>query len=149
MVNALGSKIKIGLKLENNFYMESGFEVQYSLNENIFFKATYLTSRVAVSQGKNDLLKDDLIFSAGYYLTTQGILKPYILLNLGYSTFDIENQDIFGDLNNQSFIFSITPGINITLFQNWNLYGDMGYSFIQSSTILPLVFSTGLSYEFK
>jgi hypothetical protein len=113
----------------------TGPEVVYShhalLDHKLQFKAAWLTSRMEQAFRENILKYDFFLFSPLWHFRRNSLFDPTVQLDLGYGRFDVENEEIFGDLDNDTFVASFQGGLNLNFARGrWGLHYSVGYNFI-------------------
>jgi hypothetical protein len=97
---------------------------------------------------RENILKYDMfLVTPVWHFRRNSFFDPTLQADLGYARFDVENEAIFGGLDNDTFIASFQPGLNINL--NGGRYGlhyHLGYNFITpvGHQIFPGVFGLEL-----
>ena len=127
-----------------------GPEIGYS-DYNLFahrlqLKAAYLTSRLEQVFRPNILRQDYFLFSPVWHFGRNSFFDPIVQADLGYWRYEIENE-IFADLDNDSWVASLQIGLALNLFQGeYGLFYHFGYQFItpESGLLYPGVFGIGM-----
>jgi hypothetical protein len=140
-----------GLYLETNYSKQPGIQVSYSspaiLRGRPRFGAAYSTSRLAVAIGSNALVEDRLQVSAGWYFRQGRPIRPFTGLALGYTRFDVEDREIFGELDNSAVFGSLLVGLEAQVHPAVSIQGHAGLSGPQFSTVYPFVAAIGVHYH--
>jgi hypothetical protein len=141
-----------GLYLETNYSKQPGIQVSYSspslLAGRPRFGAAYSTTRLAVAAGSNALAEDRLQASAGWYFRQGRPVRPFAGLALGYARFDVEDEQIFGMLDNSAVFGSLLFGVEAQVHPAISIQGHAGVSGPQFSTVYPFVAALGVHYHF-
>jgi hypothetical protein len=127
-----------------------GPELGYS-NYDVFahrlqFKAAYLTNRAEAVFRPNIIKQDYFLFTPQWHFRRSRLFDPIAQMDLGYSRYDIENEAIFGSLDNDTWIAAIQLGLAVNIDQGrYGLYYHLGYNLITppSSLVFPGVFGVG------
>ena len=145
------ARFRIGAIAQKNAVLLPGFEVDYADPErfprHLRFSAAYATSRLAVLFGSNGLVEDRFFFTSTWSFRPRRMVSPLAQVELGYTRFDREDEDIFALLDNDAFIASLLVGLEWQLLERRvSARADAGYSFLHSSTVYPFVASIGVFY---
>jgi hypothetical protein len=139
---------EVDFKPGNDLMM--GPEIAYSsywLGQHQFqIKGAYLTNRLEEAF-RNILAYDYFLVTPLWHFRRSALFDPTLQVNLGYARFDIENEEIFGDLDNDTWIAALQPGLNLNFSQGrWGLHWHFGYNFIapEGHVIYPGVFGLEL-----
>lgn len=113
----------------------SGPEVSFShfglLNHSLQIKAAYLTSRLEQAFRENILKYDFYLLSPTWHFRRNSLFDPTVQMDLGYGRFDVENEAIFGDLDNDTWVAAFQPGLNLNFARGrWGFHYSVGYNFI-------------------
>jgi hypothetical protein len=78
------------------------------------------------------------------------VFDPTIQIDLGRQRYDVENEPIFGALENSTWVTGVLAGFQITLRDRWILRYAAGYQSASaaSSVVYPLPFLVGLAARF-
>lgn len=144
----------VGMRLQKNAAVQPGIEISYShsalLNGRPRVALSYLTSRLSTAFDGNRLAEDRILLSGSWIFRPAKPWGPYVELEVGYTRFDRENQELFALLDNDAFIASVLVGLEVRLFDSgFSFAGDAGYSVLHSSTVYPLVTSLGIRYALQ
>lgn len=141
----------IGTFLETNYSTQPGLQVSYAspalLGGKPRFSASYSTTRIATALGSNALAEDRLQAGAGWHFRTARTLSPYAGVNIGFTRFDREDEQLFELLDNSAPILSLLLGLEARLHPAIRASGSVGYSALQSSTVYPFLASVGVHYH--
>jgi hypothetical protein len=110
------------------------------------FRFAYLTSRLEHAFRENVLKDDYYLFSPIWHFRRNDLFDPTIHVDLGYMSYDVENEKIFGDLDNESWIASLNFGLGLNLSGGeWGFNYQIGYNLItpESGHVYPAVFGIG------
>ncbi|MBD3422039.1 MAG: hypothetical protein GF398_18155 [Chitinivibrionales bacterium] len=143
--------LSCGLKLSKNFYLQPGIVVDASykklLNGHPFAELAWSTSRFQ-ALAQNTLKNDNVLLSLGWDFRPENIIGPYAKVDIGFARYDIEYEEIFGELDNAGMILSALIGSKCTFYHDLiTVYGDCGYSFIHSSTVYPFFATVGATFD--
>lgn len=113
----------------------TGPELAYShhalLGHDLQIKAAWLTSRMEQAFRENILKYDFFLLSPMWHFRRNSFFDPTVQLDLGYGRFDVENEAIFGDLDNDTWVASFQTGLNLNFARGrWGLQYTVGYNFI-------------------
>ena len=136
-----------------NDYM-SGFDVGFShrqlFSHRMELQAEYLTSRIEAAF--REILREDwLLFSPVWHFRRDRFFDPTLQLDMGYWRYDIENEAIFGKLDNDSWVYGGKAGFRLNFFRSrYNFHYAIGYQAAtsESNKIFPLPFSVGVAVLF-
>ena len=128
-----------------------GPEIGYSdlnlASHRLQFRICYLTSRLEQSARENILKQDEYLFSPVWHFRRVSFFDPTIQLDLGYARYDVENEEIFGSLDNDTWIAALQLGMGFNFSESrYGFSYSVGYNLInsESSIIYPLVFGVGV-----
>jgi hypothetical protein len=143
----------IGTYLEKNYSTQPGVQVAYAapglLGGRTRVSAAYSTTRLATALGSHALAEDRFQLGAAWHFLPAASASPYVGLNLGYTRFDRENDEIFALLDNGAPILSLLLGTELRVREPLRLNAGIGYSAVQSSTVHPFVATLGLHYALE
>lgn len=144
-------EILVGAVVERNYSTQPGIQVSYEgpslLSTRPRFSASYTTTRISTAAGSNALSEDRFQLGVGWHLRERRRISPHLGVNVGYTTFEREDQQVFALLDHRAAIVSLLAGVEARLPAGLRLSGDVGYSHLQSSTVYPLVVKVGLHYH--
>lgn len=137
----------IDFKPGNDYF--SGPEVAYSnfnmAGHRFQIKAAYLTSRMENVFRENVIKYDIFMVTPIWHFRRNAIFDPTVQLDAGYARFDPEFEEIFGDLDNTTWLASLQPGLNINFAKGeYGLQYHFGYNFITPEGHLFLPGTFGL-----
>jgi hypothetical protein len=145
--------VLVGAYVESNYSTQPGLQVSYGspalLSGRPRFSLSYSTTRLATALGSNALVEDRLQTGAAWYFRPDRRVKPYTVMNLGFTRFDREDDGLFELLENTALIGSLSAGIEGRLHQALRASGSIGYSALHSSTVYPFVATLGVHYDVK
>ena len=131
----------------NDYFI--GPEVAYSdcrvAKQRLQVKFGWLTSRLEQRFRVNIIKQDYFLLTPVWHFRVDRIFDPIVQFDFGYTRFDVENERIFGDLENTAWIATPQAGLNVNLAQGrYGAYYHFGYNLITSSLVYPAVFSVGI-----
>lgn len=141
----------VGGIVESNYSTQPGLQVSYA-SEAIAggrprFSFSYSTTRLSTALGSNALTEDRFQLGAGWYFRRARRISPYLGLNVGYTRFNREDEELFALLDNSAPILTLLAGAEVTVHPSLRANANVGYSHLQSSTVYPLVAGLGLHYR--
>jgi hypothetical protein len=143
--------ILIGAYVETNYSTQPGLQVSYAspslLGGRSRFSISYSTTRLATAAGSSALVEDRLQAGAGVYFRQARTISPYAALNVGYTRFNREDEQLFQLLDNDAAILSLLAGAEVRLLPALRASGNVGYSALHSSTVYPFVAAIGLHHH--
>jgi hypothetical protein len=125
---------------------EFGYSNYHLAGHSLQLKFSYLTDRLEQVFRPNIIRQDYYLFTPQWHFRRSRFFDPVVQLDLGYSHYDIENEALFGDLENNTWIAAAQAGLALNLAQGrYGLFYHFGYNFItpQSSLVFPGVFGMG------
>jgi hypothetical protein len=135
-----------------NDYM-TGFDAGYSparwFRQRLELRAAYLTSRPEAAY-RNVLRQDWFLFSPVWHFRRQKLFDPTVQLDLGWQRYDVENEAIFGDLENSTSIKGLQVGLQFNIKSRYAVRYAFGYQSAStaSSVVYPLPFTLGIAMAF-
>jgi hypothetical protein len=152
-----GFSIPAGLLYEYNFYHQFG--IRASIAHDLILKGhprlavSYTTSRLSALAGRNILIKDDVRFNASWYFRPEKWIDPYAGIDVGFTRFNRENDEIFSLLDNRAGLFNLRVGIASTLLGGRlrpSIDGGLSIASLISTSpapVFPLFFSIGVDFD--
>lgn len=134
-----GNDYFIGPEIAYSNYHVAGHKLQ--------LKAGYLTTRLEQTFRENILKYDLFLLTPIWHFRRNSFFDPTLQVDLGYAQYDVENETLFGDLDNETWVVSFQPGINLNLASGrYGVHYHVGYNFItpQGHLLLPGVFGLNL-----
>jgi hypothetical protein len=135
----------------------TGFDAGYSpdrvfgigFGRRLELRAAYLTSRAEAAY-RNVLKQDWFLFSPVWHFRRQRLFDPTLQLDFGWQRYDIENEAIFGDLENSAVIKGLQIGFQLN-HKRYALRYAFGYQTAStaSSVVYPLPFTLGFAVGFR
>jgi hypothetical protein len=131
----------------------TGFDVGYApsrwFGHRLELRAAYLTSRPEAAY-RNVLKQDWYLFSPVWHFRPQRVFDPTVQIDFGGYVYDVENEAIFGDLENSAVIQGLLVGFQLNMTRRWALRYAFGYQTAskESSVVYPLPFTLGVSARF-
>src|SRR5690606_25465383 len=112
-------------------------------------RAAYLTTRLEASY-RNALRHDWFLVSPVWHFRPARLFDPTVQLDLGWQRYDVENEAIFGDLENSGAVRGLQVGFQVNLARRYALRYAFGYqaTTTASSAVYPLPFTLGLAMSF-
>jgi hypothetical protein len=146
---------RFGVRLQGTLDFEPGNdysigpEVAYSdsrlADHGLQVKFGWLTSRLEQVFRKNIIKQDYFLLTPVWHFRRDRLVDPTVQFDLGYTRFDVENEKIFGDLDNDAWIAAPQAGLNVNLAQGlYGAYYHFGYNLITSALVYPAVFGPGI-----
>ncbi len=144
--------VPVGIQFEHNFYNQIGLSASVAheriLNAHPRLSVSVTSSRLSALAGRNVLKQETVLFTAGWFFRPEKYIDPYAGIDVGFTRFDREDDVLFDLLPNTAGMFNIRAGITSSLFGGKVRPSiDGGIALITSSTVFPLFFSIGLSYD--
>jgi hypothetical protein len=127
-----------------------GFDAGYSptgfLRHRLELRAAYLTSRPEAAF-RNVLRQDWFLFSPVWHFRRHRFFDPTVQLDLGWYRYDVENEAIFGDLENSAGIRALQVGFELHFLKRYAFRYSFGYQTAgaASSIVYPMPFTAGLT----
>lgn len=149
--------ISAGLRLQktHGLYWENGFSADYThsslWNNRIHFGFSVVTSRIGSAYNSHALKQEKYLFSTGACLLKDHLVRPIGRINIGYFYADYE-ADIFDDLPNTSFMFSLEGGLFIDPPSPIQIELTLGYNLITGNgikgpgTLYPFFYQITMSW---
>jgi hypothetical protein len=147
---SVGSRVEGTVDFEpgNDFLL--GPEIGYSNfnlgGHRLQLKGAYLTTRLEQFFRPNIIKQDYFLFSPVWHFRRNAFFDPNIQMDLGYMRYDVENERIFGSLDNDSYIAAIQAGFSVNLAEGeYGIFYHVGYNLItpDSGLVFPGVFGFG------
>lgn len=139
----------VDFKPGNDYFL--GPELAYSnfhlAGHRFQIKGAYLTSRLEQAFRDNILKYDLFLLTPLWHFRRNAWFDPTLQADFGYARFDVENEEIFGDLDNDTWIAAVQPGLNFNFAQGrFGVHWHFGYNFIapEGHLIYPGVFGLEL-----
>lgn len=112
-------------------------------------RAAYLTTRLEASY-RNVLRHDWFLASPVWHFRPGRRFDPTVQLDLGWQRYDVENEAIFGDLENSGTVRGLQIGFQYNIARRYALRYAFGYqtTTTASSAVYPLPFTLGLAVAF-
>jgi hypothetical protein len=112
-------------------------------------RAAWLTSRAEAAY-RNVLRQDWFLFSPVWHFRRQRLFDPTLQLDFGWQRYDVENEAIFGDLENSAVIKGLQIGFQLNFKSRYAVRYAFGYQTAStaSSVVYPLPFTLGLAVTF-
>lgn len=139
----------LDFKPGNDYFIgpEAGYSNYHLFRHRLQIKAAWLTTRLEQAFRENILKYDMFLLTPVWHFRRNAIFDPTLQLDLGYARYDVENEAIFGGLDNDTFIASFQPGLNVNFYGGrYGLHYHLGYNFITPGghLIYPGVFGLEL-----
>lgn len=139
----------VDFKPGNDYFL--GPEVAYSnyhlAGHRFQIRGAYLTSRLEAVFRPNIIQYDLFLLSPTWHFRRNAFFDPTLQADLGYARFDVENEALFGYMDNDTWISALQPGLNLNLGQGrYGLHWHFGYNFNtpEGHLIFPGVFGLEL-----
>lgn len=91
---------------------DAGWSPGGTLRHRLELRAAYLTTRPE-AVFRNVFREDWFLFSPVWHFRRQRLFDPTLQLDLGYQRYDVENEAIFGDLENTTWIRGLRAGFQL------------------------------------
>lgn len=146
---SLRTQGSVDFKPGNDYFTgpEFGYSNFHLAGHRFQVKAAYLTTRMEQVFRENILKYDLFLLTPLWHFRRNSIFDPTLQFDLGYARFDVENEAIFGGLDNDTFIAAFQPGLNLNFAEGrYGLNYHFGYHFIapEGHLIYPGVFGLGV-----
>lgn len=139
----------VDFKPGNDYF--TGPEIGYSnfglAGHSLQLRAAWLTTRVEHIFRPNILKYDMFLLSPTWHFRRTALFDPTVQVDVGYARYDVEYEEIFGDLDNTTWLASLQPGLNLNLAKGgYGFHYQVGYNFItpEGHLFYPLIF--GLNF---
>ena len=147
-----GLSIPVGVVFEHNFYNQFGIRASVAhdwlLKGHPRLSVTLTTSRLSAAVGKNVLKKENVLFTAGWYFLPHRLIDPYAGIDFGFTRFNLENDYLFGRLDNSAALLNFRIGITSSLLGGRIRPSiDGGFALLSSSTVFPLFLTIGVDFD--
>jgi hypothetical protein len=130
--------------------IDAGWSPAGWLRHRLELRAAYLTSRPEAAY-RNVLRQDWFLFSPVWHFRARRLFDPTLQLDFGYQRYDVENEAIFGDLENSTGLRALQAGFQLNFSPRWAFRYSFGYqqTGTASSVVFPLPFTFGVAANFR
>jgi hypothetical protein len=151
-VGAAAYSLQVGPCFEHNFYTQFGLRALFAhdllLRRHPQIGVSYTTSRLGALAGRNVLKKDNVLLSASWHFRPERMIDPHAGIDIGFTRFDRESDDLFALLENRAPMFNLRVGIASALLGGrLRAAVDGGIALAQSSTVFPLFIGAAVGID--
>ncbi len=129
--------------------LDAGWSPGGVLRHRLELRAAYLTTRLEATH-REVLRQDWFLASPVWHFRRHKAFDPTLQIDFGYQRYDVENEAIFGELENTAWIRGIKAGFQWNVTPRYALRYAVGYQTAStaSSVVYPLPFSVGFAAAF-